>query len=129
MQLTITDGLLPGQETARYLLDGVPSPIALRELIRLRVRDEVARYNLRPGRLYTGLVQPLDSEVALNGFALAVPRRLDWEGQAGVAVEAFGRGGYLVFVDDRQVLDLDEELDLTELDVIRFLRLVPLVGG
>jgi hypothetical protein len=34
-----------------------------------------------------------------------------------------------VFVDDRQIDDLDEELTLAETDVVSFVRLVPLIGG
>jgi hypothetical protein len=44
-------------------------------------------------------------------------------------VRAFGRNGFLVFVGDRQVEDLDQELTLAEADVVSFVRLVPLAGG
>lgn len=129
MDVTIADGTAPGHETARRLLEGVPSPITLRELIRLRVREEVARYNANPARRFNGLVQPVDAEATLNGYALARPRRLDWEKQASVALAAFERNGFFVFVGDRQVDDLDEELTLADTDVVSFVRLVPLVGG
>ena len=46
------------------------------------------------------------------GFRLPKQRRLDWEQQADRAVEAFGRNGFFVLVDDRQVTDLDEDADL-----------------
>ena len=74
----IADATASRHETARRLLTGIPSPITLRELIRLRVREEVARYNADPGPRYSGLVQPVDAEVALNAPA-PVRRRLDWE--------------------------------------------------
>jgi hypothetical protein len=129
MDVVITDETTSGDETARMLLQSVPSAVSLRELIRLRVREEVARFNADPVPVFAGLVCPADAEVALNGFRLRVPRTLDWEKQAAIAIEAFGRNGFFVFVGDRQVDDLDEELALAEAQVVSFMRLVPLVGG
>lgn len=129
MDAVIVDATAPGRETARVLLAGVPSPVSLRELIRFRVREEVASYNANPVPRFNGLVQPGEAEAMLNGYASTGPRRLDWEKQAAVAVVAFERNGFFVFVGDRQVDDLDEELALTDTDVVSFVRLVPLVGG
>ena len=102
MRIVLADTTASGTETARLLLDDVPSPIRLRDLIRHRVREEVARDHAHPA---------------------------DWRAQADAAVRAFGRNGFFVFAGDRQVEDLDEELTLAEADVIRFVRLVPLAGG
>jgi hypothetical protein len=129
MRVTIADETGSGRETARLLLDDVPSPVALRELIRHRVREEVARFNASPSPHFNGLVQPTDSEATLNGYALRQPRRLDPEAQAAAALTAFTRNGFFVFVADRQVDDLDEMLTLADTDVVSFVRLVPLVGG
>ena len=129
MRVTITDATASGRETARMLLDDVPNPVLLRDLIRHRVREEVARFNASPSPHFNGLVQPTDSESTLNGYALRRPRRLDPEAQAQAAVTAFTRNGFFVFVADRQVDDLDEELTLADADVVSFVRLVPLVGG
>lgn len=129
MDVTIVDTTAPGQETARQLLAGVPSPVSLRELIRLRVREEVPRCNANPAPRFNGLVQPVGTETILNGYSATRPRRLDWEKQAAAALEAFERNGFFVFVADRQIDDLDEELTLADADVVSFVRLVPLVGG
>jgi hypothetical protein len=129
MRVTIADETASGRETARMLLDDVPRPVLLRDLIRHRVREEVARFNARPGPRFNGLVQPTGSESTLNGYALRHPRRLDPEAQAEAALEAFTRNGFFVFVASRQVDDLDEELTLADTDVVSFVRLVPLVGG
>ena len=129
MRVVMMDATTSGEQTARLLLEGVPSPIRLRDLTSYRVREEVARYNARPAFRFNGLVQPTDSEWALNGFELHKPRVLDWHAQAEAALSAFTRNGFFVFVGDRQVDDLDEELTLAEADVITFIRLVPLVGG
>ncbi len=68
-------------------------------------------------------------EADLNGYRLPRTRRLDWEAQAATAIRAFERNGFFVFVGDRQVDDLDQELTLADSDVVSFVRLVPLVGG
>ena len=106
MRIVLADTTASGTETARLLLDDVPSPVTLRDLICHRVREEVARSAADPG-----------------------PRALDWRAQADAAVRAFGRNGFFVFAGDRQVEDLDEELTLAEADVVSFVRLVPLAGG
>ncbi len=126
MRIVLADTTAAGTETARLLLDDVPSPIRLRDLICHLLREEVARYNADPVPRFNGLVQPTDAERTLNGYVL---RALDWRAQADTALSAFGRNGFLVFVGDRQVEDLDEELTLAEADVVSFVRLVPLAGG
>jgi hypothetical protein len=107
----------------------LPERTTLRDLIRTRVREEVASHNLAPRGHFNGLVRPVDAEETLNGYRLAEPRLLDWQEQARVAEEAFSHNGFFVIVGDRQVEDLDDELDLTADTEIRFLRLTPLVGG
>ena len=113
MRIVLADTTASGTETARLLLDDVPSPVRLRDLICHRVREEVARYNTRPVARFNGLVQPT----------------LDWRAQADAALSAFGRNGFFVFAGDRQVEDLDEELALAEAAVVSFVRLVPRAGG
>jgi hypothetical protein len=129
MDVVVTDAGTTGGETARLLLRGVPSPLTLRELIRFRVREEVARYNANPAPRFSGLVQPSDAEADLNGYRRPRSRRLDWEAQAETAIQTFERNGFFVFVGDRQVDALDAELALADHDVVSFVRLVPLVGG
>jgi hypothetical protein len=129
MRVNIADATASGRETARMLLDDVPNPVLLRDLIRHRVREEVVRFNARPSPHFNGLVQPTDSEHTLNGYALRRPRRLDWQAQAATALDAFTHNGFFVFVGDRQIDDLDEPLTLADTDVVSFVRLVPLVGG
>jgi len=129
MDVLVTDASTTGGQTARLLLQGVSLPLTLRDLIRFRVREEVARYNANPVPRFSGLVQPSDAEAVLNGYVRPRSRRLDWEAQAETAIQAFQRNGFFVFVGDRQVDDLDEELPLADHHVVSFVRLVPLAGG
>lgn len=127
--LTVRDETMTGKETASFIISDLPDSISVRDLIRWRVREEVARYNARPTNSYNGLVQPIDSEVGSHGFEMRRPRRLDWEKQAAVATEAFAKNGFVVLVGDRQVEELDEMVDLDGDLAVAFVRLVPLVGG
>ena len=118
-----------GRVGATTMLEGVSSRITLGDLVRTRVREEVARFNAAPQPVFTGLVMPEGGLATEEGFRLPKQRRLDWERQADRAIEAFERNGFFVLVDDRQVTELDEELELTADSDIRFVRLVQLVGG
>jgi hypothetical protein len=127
--VTFRDETATGRRLQEFSIPDLPETMTVRELVRLRVREEVARYNARPSHHFNGLVRPDDAEVELNGYQLRAPRRLDWERQADIAEHAFSRNGYVVLVGDRQIDDLDEEVDLAADPEIVFVKLVALVGG
>ncbi|MEV4009113.1 hypothetical protein AB0J35_01360 [Nonomuraea angiospora] len=127
--VTFCDETATGRELEEFSLPGLPERISARELVRLRVREEVARHNASPSHHFRGLVKPSDAEVELNGYRMRTARRLDWEKQADAAEAAFARNGFLLLVGDRQIEDLDTEIDLTVDPVVSFVKLVPLVGG
>ncbi|MBB6352074.1 hypothetical protein ACWGH8_15800 [Nonomuraea muscovyensis] len=123
------DETATGRALEEFSLPGLPERISARELVRLRVREEVARYNAAPSHHFRGLVKPTDAEVELNGYRMRTARTLDWERQADAAEAAFARNGFLLLVGDRQIEDLGTEIDLTTDPVVSFVKLVPLVGG
>ena len=127
--LTVEDRTATGRPTGSITLPDLPERITLRDLIRLRVREEVARYNLKPIETFKGLVQPDGSTQTIDGFRLPKPRRIDWERQADIAIDQFGRNGFFVLVDGKQVIDLDATLDLRGPMDVGFIRLTPLIGG
>jgi hypothetical protein len=131
--VTITDESGSGRVAGTLTLDGIGERLTLRDLVRTRVREEVARYNAQLGTsgggTFRGLVMPDGAVPAPQGFLMPAPRRVDWERQADKAVEAFDRNGFFVLVGDRQVTGLDEVLDLSPGTGIRFIRLVQLAGG
>jgi hypothetical protein len=112
-----------------FTLDVLTERITVRELIRTRVYEEVRDYNLRQPEYFRGLVQPTDAERTLNGFRVRRGRRLDPDKQFEGAIGSFYRNGFLVLVDDRQVDELEEEIEVGEETTVTFLKLVPLVGG
>ncbi|WP_433472946.1 hypothetical protein ACQPZP_29265 [Spirillospora sp. CA-142024] len=123
------DETATGRPVAEFEVAGLPDRMTVRELIRLRVREEVARHNARPSDRFNGLVRPDDAETELNGYRLREARRIDWERQAEIAERAFLGNGFFVLAADRQVEDLEEEIDLTAGPDLVFVKLVPLVGG
>ena len=125
--VTIRDETRPGRTVSELELPDLPDRITVRELVRSRVREEVAKANLDREGSHSLLVQPTGAEASLNGYRLRTPRLIDWEAQAEVALEAFGQNGFFVIVDGKQVESLDDELAVES--EIRFLRLTPLVGG
>lgn len=127
--LVFRDETAAGKELARFEVPDQPEELTVAEIVRLRVRDEVARHNAAPQRQFLGLVQPEDAEVELNGYRLSRVRRLNWEQQADVAINAFARNGFLMFVGGRQVTDLEEVVDLGAAHDVAFVKLVQLVGG
>ncbi|MGW2561777.1 hypothetical protein ACWCXB_21495 [Streptomyces sp. NPDC001514] len=127
--VTFRDETATGRPVAEWKVAGLPQRMTVRELIRLRVRDEVARFNASPSDRFHGLVRPDDAEAELNGYRLREPRRLDWERQAAIAERAFLSNGFFVLAGDRQVEHLDEDVDLTADAGLVFIKLVALVGG
>lgn len=73
--------------------------------------DEASRH----GKIDSGGRQPTDP----------VDRNL----AVGAALQAFEDGLYYVFIDDEQYEQLDDPVYLAEDSTVRFVRLVPLVGG
>ncbi|MEV2276951.1 hypothetical protein AB0I72_15350 [Nocardiopsis sp. NPDC049922] len=127
---TFRDQSPMGERLAAFELPDLPDRITVRELIRLRVREEVARHNADPTPPWRGLVTPTRQEQELNRRAARATRpRIDWEKQADRALEAFSRQGFVVIVGDHQAESLDDTVDLTADPEIVFIKLVPLVGG
>ncbi len=127
--VTIRDQAAAGGTSGTYTLADFTPGTTLRDVIRTRVREEVAEHNARPSRCFSGLVMPDGARTTPDGFVLPNPRRIDWERQADAAIEAFLHNGFVVLVGDRQVTDLDEQLHLSADTEVRFIRLVPLAGG
>ncbi|MEV5984294.1 hypothetical protein AB0L85_04655 [Streptomyces sp. NPDC052051] len=127
--VTFRDETATGRAVTEWEVAGLPERMTVRELIRLRVREEVARHNARPSDRFNGLVRPLDAETEMNGYRLREPRRIDGERQAEIAERAFLANGFFMLAGDRQVEDLDETVDLTVDPDVVFIKLVALAGG
>src|SRR5262245_2352342 len=127
LTLSILDETTAGECHTAGAFQFNTTALTLRELIRVRVQQEVKQFNETEVTVFRGLVQPEESERMLNG-ARERPV-LDWEKQFAKAITAFKGNGFLVLVDDQQITDLDETLHLSTESQITFLKLVPLTGG
>jgi len=129
LTVTIKDELPFGKVTNQIELVVQDEVLTVCDLIRQRVHQEVSLYNLSLPSMFKGLVQPSKREETLNGEKRQKPRKLDWEKQAEIAIEAFESNGFFILVDDHQVETLDEIITIGVDTEINFVKLTPLVGG
>src|SRR5688500_11100668 len=111
VSVAVRDESSSGKWVVTHVLNDIPAAITLRDLIRTRVRDEVARFNADRADVFGCLVIPEGAKPAVGGgFAVPHGRTIVWERQADLAIDAFGRNGFFVIVDGRQATELDDEL-------------------
>jgi hypothetical protein len=103
--------------------------ITLRELLARRIAEEVAAINAGDDDIRPLVVAPSEQERRLNGEPAKQRPNVDAARQLAAAIEAFERTRILVVVNRRQLLDLDEDITVTPDTEVRFIKLVPLVGG
>jgi hypothetical protein len=103
--------------------------ISVRELIRLRIFQEVEDFNKRQPAVFNLLVQPGETERTLNGYKFHKPHPINPQAQFEKAIQAFDSNGFIVLVNDKQVDTLEDEIALHPETSITFLKLIPLVGG
>ncbi len=127
MKLKIRDDSLTGKTLHEFEIE-IDETVDVREIIRSRVFQEVKDYNAGRSKSFHGLVLPQGC-VPHEGTTKPPKRKIDWEKQFALALEAYTAGRVLVLVDDRQTESLDEEFALTTETSVSFLKLVPLVGG
>ncbi len=120
--LTICDRSTDGRSQSEFTLDFITDRVTVRELIRSRVYQEVQDQKLASG-VFQGLAQPAEQNT------VGGRRELDWKQQFELALKAFEWRQVLVLVSDRQLDELDAEIEIEPDARVTFLRLVPLVGG
>ena len=131
IQVVVRDSLLYDTQSEEPLLTLFfpKRTITARELVRERVYREVQAYNERLSGIFQGLVTPSDAERVLNGYRVPAKRAIDAEVQCRLAEAAFDQNGFILLVDDRQVGELDDEIEIHPGTSVVFLKLTPLVGG
>ncbi len=129
IDIYISDETIPGGRSNARPITMPQALTTARELIRCRIREEVERHNESPAEVFQGLVQPEESERILNGFRMQTRRPLQWEVQFERACSSFMRNGFLLIVNGRQVVGLDDPIGLEPESEVQFVKLVPLVGG
>lgn len=129
IEIQIVDESAPSAEEFRSTLEIGSAPLTLRDLIRERVRQEVDSYNRNQPDIFQGLIQPEDSENLLNGYRTRTRKPLDWRKQFETAVRSFEQNGIFVLIDGAPIGSLDDAVEMRAGMEVRFLRLVPLMGG
>ena len=127
--LALRDETSSGEITKEFKLYFLSERISVRELIQQRVYQEVDNYNKNAPGLFSGLIQPSESELALNGYKIKKAKKIDRDQQFAKAIDAFGTSSLLVIINDKQAETLDQEIHILPNTVVSFLKLVPLVGG
>ncbi len=112
MLVTMSELLMRDQSRAGHVLGGaqitgLADEVTVRDILRTRIRAEVATYNADPGPVFRGLVQPADGVRHSDGFRMRQPRPLDAELLVAAAEEATRLGLLQLRVDGRPV-GLDE---------------------
>jgi hypothetical protein len=131
-RIVIADETSTGKVLHELELECLLPVITAAQLIELRVRDEVARFNANHGaEVFRGLIKPTEAEATLNGYEYRVLRNkpVDADEQCLKARLAFESNGFLMLVGDRQVESLDEPIRITPRLRVGFVKLMPLVGG
>ena len=129
MKLLIKDETFTGDILNQIEIEVANELTTVKDIIAGRVTAEVERYNNKATEFFQGLIQPTDTEKALNGFKLKKKRLIDAEKQVYVALNQFQNNGYFVLIDDVQAESLDQEVLVGKDTQVSFIKLTALVGG
>src|SRR5437764_12782713 len=95
--LTVRDES-PGGTLHEFALEVLTERLTVRELIRSRVYQDVQDFNLRRPEVFRGLIEPDETERALNGCKPHY-QTIDWRRQYDQALRAFEDNRILILVD------------------------------
>lgn len=126
--LEMRDASHAGHELGRAHLADLPGAVTVGELLRIRVRDDVARYNADPGPVFRGLVQPADSVRHSDGHHMRMPRTLDADHLVSAAEQAVAAGLLWFTIGGEAITDMDHRIDPDEHDEIIAVLRRPIVA-
>lgn len=129
MSIKVIDESTSGGVLNTSTLETETRELTVGELIALRVRTEVRRYNNEKSDRYFGLVQPSEIERTINGSALRKFKPIDADTQVEAALSGFNAQSFVVLLPNGQAESLTDKVSLQDNDSVSFLRLLPLVGG
>lgn len=129
ISIQVIDETSLNKEESRTTLTFPGEYITVEELIYRRVDEEVKQTRER------GLVRTTVAEQLLNGPRTSrgqLPAASDTipiEQRYKTAIDGFYNNAFFVLVNDTQVRDITQSIALTSSIDIRFIKLVPLIGG
>lgn len=121
--LTLTDETTQGSILKLLKLKVDHDSLSVRELIRLRVYQEVRAYNSQRVNCFRGLVEPFKAERVINGYILKPWRKIDPEQQFRSTLSAFRRGLFYILINGKKIENLDEYVLPKPLMKISFLKI------
>lgn len=125
----IKDQTIGGEGINTINLEFKKDIITVKDMIISRVKKEVEVYNSKITTRYTGLVIPEKVEKLLNKKQGSEKNKVDFEKQTYIALDGFLNNQFFVIINDKQAESLDEEVDLSKVKEVEFIKLTPLVGG
>ncbi len=145
-KITIIDEILARpveDEQGRALLDVPLDRCTVRDLIRFRVEQEVARGEdaflslMAPHKTSQAPQERTLNSDTTNARAFAAAQNASrvqtpsdtLNAAVQQAYDAFHANAFVLFLNDQQAEDLDDEVVTSTLDQVTFVRLIPLQGG
>lgn len=129
MEILFKDETMTGELKTSFSVEVKDKMITVKDVIKLRVFEEVENYNKMRPEYFNSLVQPTDAEITLNGYRLKELRKIDAEKQYYLALDAFLSNSFFIIINNNQADDLEELVEIKDKIEISFIKLVPLVGG
>lgn len=129
VHLKFKDETMSGKVLNTWTVPLVYERATVLDIIKVRVRKEVEKYNESVSDYFNGLIQPSDTELTLNGYKMKKKRKIDIEEQCLRAVEGFQTNQFILLYNNKQAESLEEVIEINENMEITFIKLTPLVGG
>lgn len=131
--ITFKDETLTGRLIQEISVPTVSETLTLREIIMMRVEEEIKRREDEKHERFTALALELDEkERVLNGFRERRNKTGDMpdpESHGYRALRAFQQNAYFVLVDDVQIDNLEALVVIRDNTTVTFVKTTPLVGG
>ncbi len=129
MKLLIKDDTIGGDTNNSFIIETETKTATVKELIKLRIYNEVENYNQKLPEYFRSLIQPTEAEITLNGYKMIEKRKIDPEKQYYLALDAFNKNSYFLIINNKQVEGLEQEIEIQDNIELQFIKLTPLVGG
>ncbi len=129
MLLIIKDESAQGEVCNTLRLKVAGESLTARELLRLRVQQEVSRFNRERPVCFQALVYPQGAQETGKGFRLSQHRDLDWELQYAQAIRGFESGAITIYIKNKPVNDLDTPIPIHDAMEISFVKLSSVIAG
>ena len=129
MKIIVKDETIGGEIKNAFTMETEAKTATVKELIKLRIYEEVNKHNQTTPEFFNSLIQPTQAEMTLNGYKMKKNQKIDPEKQYYLALDAFIKNGYFLIINDKQVESLEQEIVIENDLELQFIKLTPLVGG